>query len=462
LLLLRDTDPQPDIQAIGRTHRLGQKKTVHIYRLATSGTIEERMLERAEKKLYLDRMVTRDDAVAMSVDEGEDSEKLLSLLRFGCNAVFGSAMKVQQLPTTEEIELITDRTRTEDWSTGKLRGSAQLVANSFDTSKEVCRTTDFGGIDFAALRELHKKKTPENMGAIHEMWRKRHRTNRIKMVDGLGSGYGSKAVPVLASNDYDLHSGEKSVFDRELIGRYQQLQKKKRDEIKEHQDFCQICGDGGELILCPRCPVGLHFHCAGVRKAKEMMCCTHHHCTHCSKSASVAGGLLYPCMACSNCYCEDDLPDNAIMLDDGCERMEKLGFYIKNGIYVICSKQCETVAKQDLGWKAPVRMAVPCPKPIDVSSFFGGQVDDSLVYQPDSADIIEEGTRKRKAIDYAVTATRRPHVTPSPSLMAHQASPASINAIPPQIGKFPKSPPARSDSSKENSGTREATILIDN
>eukprot|EP00977_Amphora_coffeiformis_P001840 scaffold353_cov185-Amphora_coffeaeformis.AAC.68 len=457
-------DPQPDIQAIGRTHRLGQKNTVHIYRLATSGTIEERMLERAEKKLYLDRMVTRDDAVAMSVDEEEDSEKLLSLLRFGCNAVFGSATKVQQLPTPEEIELITDRTRTEDCSSGKLRGSTQLAANSFDTTKKLSSTTDFGGIDFAALREQHKKKAPKDMGAIHDMWRKRQRTNRIKMVNGLGSGYGSKVVPVLACNDYDLQSGEKSVFDRELAGRHQHLKKKKEGKIEEHQDFCQICGDGGELILCPRCPIGLHFYCAGVRKAKELACCTHHHCTLCSKSASAAGGLLYPCMACSNSYCDDDLPDNAIMLDDGCERMEKLGFYIKNGVYVICSKQCENVAKQDLGWKLPARVDAPCPKPIDVSSFFGGQVDDSLVHQPDSVEILE-GTRKRKAVDYVATAPRRSRpqtqVTPSPSSVAHPAAPASINAILPQSGKCPKSPPVRSDSSKENSGTRGAPILID-
>lgn len=109
--LYRDQDPQPDIQAIGRTHRLGQTRTVHIYRLATSGTVEERMLQRAEKKLYLDRMVTRDDAVVMNAGEEDKSDKLLSTLRFGCNAVFGSAMKVQELPSLQDIELITDRAR---------------------------------------------------------------------------------------------------------------------------------------------------------------------------------------------------------------------------------------------------------------------------------------------------------------------------------------------------------------
>ena len=45
-----DWNPQPDLQAMARVHRIGQKKVVHVYRLLCGGTIEERMVERAEKK----------------------------------------------------------------------------------------------------------------------------------------------------------------------------------------------------------------------------------------------------------------------------------------------------------------------------------------------------------------------------------------------------------------------------
>lgn len=38
-----DWNPQSDIQAIGRVHRIGQTKTVHVYRLVSSGTVEERV-----------------------------------------------------------------------------------------------------------------------------------------------------------------------------------------------------------------------------------------------------------------------------------------------------------------------------------------------------------------------------------------------------------------------------------
>ena len=50
---------QWDLQAQARVHRLGQTKPVHVYRLCTGGTIEERIQSRAEKKLYLDQMVNR-------------------------------------------------------------------------------------------------------------------------------------------------------------------------------------------------------------------------------------------------------------------------------------------------------------------------------------------------------------------------------------------------------------------
>ena len=37
--------PQVELQAIGRAHRIGQKRAVTAYRYITEDTIEERMLE---------------------------------------------------------------------------------------------------------------------------------------------------------------------------------------------------------------------------------------------------------------------------------------------------------------------------------------------------------------------------------------------------------------------------------
>jgi len=39
-----DWNPQKDLQAMDRAHRLGQRKTVNVYRLITRGTLEEKIM----------------------------------------------------------------------------------------------------------------------------------------------------------------------------------------------------------------------------------------------------------------------------------------------------------------------------------------------------------------------------------------------------------------------------------
>ncbi|XP_046406621.1 lymphoid-specific helicase-like [Ischnura elegans] len=52
-----DWNPQCDFQAIDRCHRIGQTLPVVVYRLITSGTIDERMVELARAKMKLEKMV---------------------------------------------------------------------------------------------------------------------------------------------------------------------------------------------------------------------------------------------------------------------------------------------------------------------------------------------------------------------------------------------------------------------
>ena len=52
-----DWNPQNDLQAQARAHRIGQKNTVNIYRFVSAGSIEEEVIERAKKKMVLDHLV---------------------------------------------------------------------------------------------------------------------------------------------------------------------------------------------------------------------------------------------------------------------------------------------------------------------------------------------------------------------------------------------------------------------
>jgi SWI/SNF-related matrix-associated actin-dependent regulator of chromatin subfamily A member 5 len=52
-----DFNPQMDLQAMDRAHRIGQKNMVNVYRLITEQTVEEKIVERQMIKLTLDSIV---------------------------------------------------------------------------------------------------------------------------------------------------------------------------------------------------------------------------------------------------------------------------------------------------------------------------------------------------------------------------------------------------------------------
>merc|ERR1719387_2557440 len=57
-----DWNPHQDAQAQDRCHRIGQKKQVDVYRLITENTVELKMLEAANRKRMLERVVVARNA----------------------------------------------------------------------------------------------------------------------------------------------------------------------------------------------------------------------------------------------------------------------------------------------------------------------------------------------------------------------------------------------------------------
>ncbi len=66
-----DWNPQNDLQAQARCHRIGQAKMVKIYRLITRNTYEREMFDRASLKLGLDKAVLQ----SMNTNQGKSTEK---------------------------------------------------------------------------------------------------------------------------------------------------------------------------------------------------------------------------------------------------------------------------------------------------------------------------------------------------------------------------------------------------
>ncbi|CAI5993861.1 unnamed protein product [Closterium sp. NIES-64] len=91
IVIIYDSDwnPQADLQAMDRAHRIGQKKEVQVFRFCTEHTIEEKVIERAYKKLALDALIIQQGRLAEQ--RAVNKDELLQMVRFGAEKVFTSA-----------------------------------------------------------------------------------------------------------------------------------------------------------------------------------------------------------------------------------------------------------------------------------------------------------------------------------------------------------------------------------
>ncbi|VAH14540.1 unnamed protein product [Triticum turgidum subsp. durum] len=144
IVVLYDSDwnPQVDLQAQDRAHRIGQKKEVQVFRFCTEYTIEEKVIERAYKKLALDALVIQQGRLAEQ--KAVNKDELLQMVRFGAEMVFSSK---DSTITDEDIDRIIARGEeataqldakmkkfTEDAIKFKMDDTAELY--DFDDDKE--------------------------------------------------------------------------------------------------------------------------------------------------------------------------------------------------------------------------------------------------------------------------------------------------------------------------------------
>ncbi|KAG6272115.1 hypothetical protein E4U49_002956 [Claviceps purpurea] len=92
IVVLYDSDwnPQADLQAMDRAHRIGQTKQVVVYRFVTDNAIEEKVLERAAQKLRLDQLVIQQGRAQTAAKAAANKDELLSMIQHGAEKVFQS------------------------------------------------------------------------------------------------------------------------------------------------------------------------------------------------------------------------------------------------------------------------------------------------------------------------------------------------------------------------------------
>ena len=156
IVILYDSDwnPQADLQAMDRAHRIGQKKQVHVFRFITENAIEEKVLERAAQKLRLDQLVIQQGRAQQAAKQAASKDELLTMIQHGAAEIFNPETKGKHIQGPEltdiDIDVIfkhgEERTRELNERYAKL-GIDDLQKFTSDSAYE------WNGEDFAKIKK---------------------------------------------------------------------------------------------------------------------------------------------------------------------------------------------------------------------------------------------------------------------------------------------------------------------
>ncbi|KAF9010521.1 P-loop containing nucleoside triphosphate hydrolase protein [Cyathus striatus] len=123
-----DWNPQNDLQAMARAHRIGQKSHVSVYRFVSKDTMEEDVLERAKKKMVLEyaiinQMDTSQAHLSSKAPQKDphkpdnlSKEELTAVLKYGAQKMFDKDDSTQS-KKLDEMDLDDILNRAEDHET---------------------------------------------------------------------------------------------------------------------------------------------------------------------------------------------------------------------------------------------------------------------------------------------------------------------------------------------------------
>lgn len=129
-----DWNPQADLQAMARAHRIGQKNHVMVYRFVSKDTVEEEILERARKKMILEYAIislgiTNGNKYTNSKKNEPSPGELSEILKFGAGNMFkanDNQKKLEDLNLDDVLNYAEDHVTTPDLGESHLGGEEFL------------------------------------------------------------------------------------------------------------------------------------------------------------------------------------------------------------------------------------------------------------------------------------------------------------------------------------------------
>eukprot|EP00921_Rhytidocystis_pertsovi_P007839 GHVQ01012998.1.p1 GENE.GHVQ01012998.1~~GHVQ01012998.1.p1 ORF type:complete len:1022 (+),score=179.83 GHVQ01012998.1:466-3531(+) len=139
-----DWNPQVDLQAMDRAHRIGQKKPVNVYRLVHEHTIEEKVIERANMKLQLDTAVIQHGRLADKQKQFNKNE-LLTMVQYGADKIFKAGGSVTEADL--DAILAHGKQRTEAMN-AKIQAHVKRSVLDFTVNPNTSSLYEFEGVDY--------------------------------------------------------------------------------------------------------------------------------------------------------------------------------------------------------------------------------------------------------------------------------------------------------------------------
>ncbi|KAF1362859.1 ISWI chromatin-remodeling complex ATPase ISW2 [Lizonia empirigonia] len=359
IFLDEDWNPQITLQAEARAHRIGQTKPVTIYKLCTQGTVEEQMMGRIRKKLYLSAKITEsmrnvhDDQTSTkgkaSVTDDMpqmDSTQLKTLIRRGAQTLSHPEIDITDMLSWDlETMMSKCRDNPADETQNPDAQRSEVDEEKWLSVMERVECAVFDGKRFQRQREDKGRTMAANIlpDTITREDRRRGKNTTV-MVDGFAISKESmncgdwEAVPTFAGKDPRLADPVKA----------------KRREIV-HEEHCLMCfedGNVGHMVECKSCPRAYHYDCLAPEHQSKVsgfsgFYCSQHICTDCGKTTSDAGGLIFRCRWCPRGFCEDCLDWNQTeLIGENLPEFEILGEPSPSGGFYVKCPDCVDSCKK--------------------------------------------------------------------------------------------------------------------
>ncbi|KAG0045043.1 hypothetical protein BGZ83_009717 [Gryganskiella cystojenkinii] len=147
-----DWNPQMDLQAQDRVHRIGQQKPVMIYRLVTANTVEGRIIEKANQKRKLEKLVIHKGTfksgpmAANSAPKKASLTELAEMLAQEDGEKYQVASKDDVVISDKHLDFLLNRTEAAYNGTLKLEDDDALFAEVFAGSSRTAHQPNSGNI----------------------------------------------------------------------------------------------------------------------------------------------------------------------------------------------------------------------------------------------------------------------------------------------------------------------------